>query len=324
MNLPLLAMLIMAPIADPDPQALEEVQVKDLPSPMMWRVSREDHELWIIGTMSPMPINLEWNRKEVEAVVRDADEIIGGMNMTASINVRSGFALMGALPSLINIHKNPDKAKLQDLLPPEQFERWQKLEIAALGKLPEDDILQWRPMIIADALFAKTLRSRGLGENDQVSGVMYSVAHEAGKHVQNFNQQWALSKPRKLIAEFRSLPRAPEVQCLVETMDFIEQKLPQVEALARLWAVGDSKLLEQDLSALERQPCTLASVRESSLKDMISQTEGGARQYFLDMAGYVLLGRDSTVATMPIQVLAGTDGVLEQLRRSGYTVEDPR
>ena len=60
-----------------------------------------------------------------------------------------------------------------------------------------------------------------------------------------------------------------------------------------------------------------------SLKDLINMTEGGARQYFMDMAGYVLLGRNSTVATMPIRVLAGSGGVLEQLRRSGYTIESP-
>jgi hypothetical protein len=83
-------------------------------------------------------------------------------------------------------------------------------------------------------------------------------------------------------------------------------------------------LLTQDLSTLTRESCTLASVRESSLKQRWEELEARGRQEFLDTAGYALLGREVAVTTLPIQFIAGPRSLLDDLRASGYTVETPR
>ena len=58
--------------------------------------------------------------------------------------------------------------------------------------------------------------------------------------------------------------------------------------------------------------------------EVLDELEQKSRQDFLDMVGYALLGRGTTVTTLPMQLLTGPKSVLETLRASGYTVEAPR
>src|SRR6185312_1379732 len=46
------------------------------PGPGMWRVSRDGHELWILGTLSPLPRGMTWQSREVESVIASAQEIL--------------------------------------------------------------------------------------------------------------------------------------------------------------------------------------------------------------------------------------------------------
>ena len=53
------------------------MKVSDEPGPLMWRVSRDDHVVWIIGTMSPVPTGLKWNDRQMRAVLAESDEVLG-------------------------------------------------------------------------------------------------------------------------------------------------------------------------------------------------------------------------------------------------------
>ncbi len=304
-------------------ETLEEVKVSDEPGPLMWRVSRDDHVVWIIGTMSPVPTGLKWNDRQMRAVLAESDEVLGQISYSASVD-GGRFAVIRSIPALLKARKNPDGAKLGELLPPEQYARWRSLAEAALGEPAEEDMEEWRPMLLADVLYFETLKSRKLREGDVVTPRLHKLAREAKVPVRRREVDVKLDKPKTLIAEFRSLPRDREIECLIATMDFIEQDVPKAEARARAWAVGEPALMEEDLAALNREPCTLAAVRDSSMKDRLNELEQKSRQDFLDMVGYALLGRGTTVTTLPMQLLTGPKSVLETLRASGYTVEAPR
>lgn len=319
----LLACLLASPAlsaADAEPAVLEEVRVQDEPGPLMWRVSRDDHVLWIIGTLTPVPKDLAWNTRQVKTAVQEAEEVLA-LNVHASVD-GNAFTLMRHLPALLKLRKNPDGAQLRDLLAPEQYARWQRLYAAAHDDSPED-IEDWRPMILADVLYMRTLAKQGLVDRDPVTPVLRRIAKEAKVRTERRQISMGLGKPKPLIEEFRNLPRQRELDCLVATMDHIEQQLPGAAARAQAWATGDPALLTQDLSAAHHDSCTLLSVRESSLKEQIDRLEQQSRQAFLDMAGYALLGRGTSVTTMPVQFLRGERNVLDDLRASGYLIETP-
>jgi uncharacterized protein YbaP (TraB family) len=307
----------------PGTETLEEVKVSDEPGPLMWRVSKDDHVVWIIGTMSPIPTGLTWNDRQVRAVLAESDEVLGQIFYNAKVD-GGAFAVIRSIPAMLKARKNPDGATLVDLLPPDQYARWRRLIEGAIGKPPDEDMEVWRPMLLADMLYYETLKSRKLKEGDVVTPRLHKLAREAKVPVRRREVDVAIDKPRKLIAEFRELPRAREIECLIATMDFIDQEMPKAEARARAWAIGEPALLAEDLAALNREPCTLTSVRESSLKDRLIEMEQQSRQDFLDMVGYALLGRGTTVTTLPIQFLTGPKSLLNTLRASGYAVESPR
>lgn len=303
-------------------ETLEEVKVSDEPGPLMWRVSKDDHVVWIIGTMSPVPAGLTWNDRQVRAVLAESDEVLGQISYKAKVDGGS-FAVIRSIPAMLKARRNPDGATLSGLLPPDQYARWRRLAEVAIGKPAEEDMEVWRPMLLADVLYYETLKSRKLREGDVLTPRLHKLAREAKVPIRRREVDVPIDKPKKLIAEFRELPRDREIECLIATMDFIEQEMPKAEARARAWASGEPTLMAEDLAALNREPCTLSSVRESSLKDRLIEMEQQSRQDFLDMVGYALLKGGTTVTTLPMQFLTGPKSVLDTLRAS-YTVESPR
>ena len=41
------------------------------PGPGLWKVSRGDHVLWLLGTTSALPANMQWRSDEVERIAQE-------------------------------------------------------------------------------------------------------------------------------------------------------------------------------------------------------------------------------------------------------------
>ena len=50
------------------------------PGPGLWKVTSGDHVLWILGTLSPLPKNMHWQPKDVEAAIAAGVPCIGFAN----------------------------------------------------------------------------------------------------------------------------------------------------------------------------------------------------------------------------------------------------
>src|SRR6266516_1115194 len=44
--------------------------------PRMWRISKDDHVLWILGTISPLPRKMTWQSDAVETVLQETQEVL--------------------------------------------------------------------------------------------------------------------------------------------------------------------------------------------------------------------------------------------------------
>ena len=61
------------------PVVLEQMLVSgEQPGPGMWKVSKGDNTLWIIGTQTPVPEKMKWRAKGLEAIVAQSQEILTG------------------------------------------------------------------------------------------------------------------------------------------------------------------------------------------------------------------------------------------------------
>ena len=53
------------PIRDVAPVVVSGV----LPGPGLWKVSKDDHVMWVLGTQAPLPRRMQWRSAQVEEVL---------------------------------------------------------------------------------------------------------------------------------------------------------------------------------------------------------------------------------------------------------------
>ena len=64
---------------DSEPESAPEkiVVVGQRPGPGLWKVSKDDHVLWIFGTYSPLPDKTIWRSRQGETVLGQSQEVLG-------------------------------------------------------------------------------------------------------------------------------------------------------------------------------------------------------------------------------------------------------
>ena len=148
-------------VVEPQP-AIEEILVTgQQPGPGLWKVTRPadgaDHVLWILGSYGPLPRKMSWRSAELETALAESQAVIAPVSMRASVGALGGVTL---LPSLVGLRRNPDDARLQDVVPPELYARWLPLKERYIGR--DEDVEKWRPIFAAQELWEQALRKSGL------------------------------------------------------------------------------------------------------------------------------------------------------------------
>ena len=59
------------------------------PGPGLWLVRKGGHDLWILGTLNPLPAGMRWQSKQVEQVIANAQEVIRAPRV--SFDFKVGF-----------------------------------------------------------------------------------------------------------------------------------------------------------------------------------------------------------------------------------------
>ena len=130
----------------------EVLVVGEQPGPSLWRVYKNDHVMWVMGTLSPLSKDMHWHSKQVEAAVAESQEFLREPGVKLEV---SFWGKLSLLPSLVGIKNNPDGAKLVDVLPENLYARWILLKEKYIGK--DNDIEKHRPIFAATELFKKSI-----------------------------------------------------------------------------------------------------------------------------------------------------------------------
>jgi uncharacterized protein YbaP (TraB family) len=317
----LLALLLITPAAAQE--TLEEVVVLgEQPGPAMWQVSKGDHSLWIVGTLTPLPSKMTWRSKQVEATVKRSGEVLAGSSVRGDLQ-GGRFAAMRLIPSLLRLRANPDGATLQQILPTETYERWTRLYRKYFGKDPTDKE-RWRPMFAADALYEKALERSGLSPREVVSPKIEQLAKAAKIRVRKREFRVPINDPRGLIAEFATTPRDKDIACLVATLDRIEKDLPNMRARAEAWAKGDVARLRALPYSNQTETCIEAALNGPRLRAMFEEQKAALIADWLGVTSYLLLAHETSVTTLGLSELLGKDGMLAKLAQRGYTITEPQ
>ncbi len=304
-----------------DDIAVEEVVVSVArPGPGLWRVSKDEHELWVLGTVSPVPKRMKWDSTLVEGVIEDAGLVLLGPRIEVDADV-GFFGAMALLPSAMRMRNNPEKEKLKDVMPADEYARFLNLK---KRYMPRDrSIEKRRPLVAAGELYERSVERVGL----QLDSVTQKVIKRAAKRnkLKPIEPEYKIKidDVKALVKEFNATS-LDDLACLKQTMTFIEQDLGAAKARATAWADGDIATLKNVPLTDRRHACENAIMRSDVIKKRgYDELPKRLAETWLAAAEAAIAEHEVSFAVLPMRQVMDSDGYLAMLAARGYLVEAP-
>jgi len=272
--------------------------------PLIWRVSKGDSELYLIGIVSPVPNDLVWNSNGIRGVLTGAKQLM--LPPGASVGLLEGLWFLMWNRDSIYL---PDDTPMESTLPSPLRARF----LAMRDKLKQDAD---RYSSLRVPLAAMRLE----GDFQKAQKLNYRKVRET---IERIARQVAVT-PRA-IAKYEALPLVKQLPkmtpagneaCMRAALDDIEVQSVHAEAAADAWATGDLEGLKANYSDTRFAACieampSFASMFQRAVKDQVAAANGA-----LNRPG-------KSVMVVSMGELLRRDGLLDKLRAEGMTVDQP-
>jgi hypothetical protein len=316
--------------AETPEEPLQEIIVTgEYAGPGMWQVTHAEHPghtLWIVGEPPLLPRQMRFRSQNVERVAVQSQEILMqpglGLNPDEKIGV---FRMLTLVPAAMKLRKNPDKATLQELLPPDIYARWLVQKKLYLGR--DSGVEKMRPFLVAEKLRDAAIKELKLGYGGDW-GEVWELVRNKKIPVTTPTLEFTF-KTDDLRGQLKALSREKlaDEECFARTVELTEAlSNKQVEdARARAWATGDLARL-QELPPLPDADSSCEQAIVNALA-MTTPIPGDVREQMDELwfsaAGNALTKNESTLAFVRMSELLGERGYLESLRKRGYEILSP-
>lgn len=317
-------------LAETAVEPLEEIIVEgEFPGPGMWQVTHPDypgHTLWIVGDPPLLPHGMRFRSRQVTQVASQSQEILQQTGLSLKPDGKIGvFRIVSLLPAAMKLRKNPGKATLQELLPPDIYARWLVQKKLYLGR--DSGVEKMRPFLAAEKLRDAAIKGLRLGYGGDWREVWDLVKKDKIRvTTPTLEFTFKTDGLRAQIKDFSRKKLADE-ECFARTVELTEALAnKQVEdARARAWATGDLATLEE----LPPLPDAETACEQAIVNALATTTEVPANvreqmdELWLSAAINALTKNESTLAVVKMSALLGDAGFLERLRKRGYEVLAP-
>jgi hypothetical protein len=309
---------------------LEEVIVSgEYAGPGMWQITHPDHPghtLWIVGEPPLLPQGMRFHSRQVGNVASQSQEILMQVGVSLKPDEKVGvFRMLTLVPAALKLRKNPDKATLQELLPPDIYARWLVQKKRYLGR--DSGVEKMRPFLVAEKLLDAAIKKLQLGSGGSWAEVW---EHVKAKKISVTNPTLEFTfKTENLRGQIKAFSRQKlaDEECFARTVELTEAlSNKQVEdARARAWATGDLAKLQElpplpdRESACEQAVVNALATTTPVPTDLREQMD----ELWFSAAGKALTKNQSTLAFVKMDELLGDHGYLERLRKRGYEVLPP-
>ncbi len=300
---------------------LDEVLVTgDQPGPGLWRISRGENTMWLLGNQSPLPRRMRWRSDEVLALVASSQLVLASPTLTFGSDIGRIRGLL-LVPALLGARRNPDQASLAEVLPEETYQRWSALKRRYLPR--NRGVEKWRPLFAAQKLYEAAVEDSGLRFDNIVWPLVEKAAKRARVEVIVPAVSVRIEAPRAAIKDFAKTS-LDDLACLELTLERLETDLESMRDRANAWAVGDVALL-RDLPFIDQGPACIDAVLQSSVLSErgFADLPQQAKTVWLEAAEKALEENSQTFAVLPMRLVLGDDGFVAALRERGYHVEAP-
>ncbi|RUL65828.1 TraB/GumN family protein [Dyella dinghuensis] len=291
----------------------------ELPGPALWKVSKGDHVMWILGLVTPVPRDMRWKFTPLEKRIAASQAVLKPPGL--EIGVLGPSANRVLTSSMMRLKYNPDGERLEQVLEPALYKRWRMQKNRYL--YDNQSIDDMRPIFAGRRLYDAVLRHAGLVEQTRIEKTVYDAADRHGVKIIDPAYQLALGDPHAAIGTLGKYDMDDQ-RCLGMVLNAIEHDLVQTTLRANAWATGDLDGLKATLMETQEDAClpgidTSPFAKALGLSDMQQHID----QSWIEHAEQALAQNTQTVALLPMEQLFMPNGYLSALRADGYTVQAP-
>lgn len=297
-----LTALIAAPLAaqdDPAPSDNAIVVTAQRSGAPMWTVTTATGTVILVGEIRAVPKSVPWEPVRLEEATREADRVILGARPKISPGDVLRLMFSGS-----KFTKLPDKTLASEYLAPDQWTRLQ-----ALGTAHGEDYSRQSFLFTSFEMLRKQLRFNKDTARD-ASDVVKDAAEKADVPI----TRAATLRGEDIIDNLADAPPAAHIPCLSAAMDAVEAGPDIVEARATNWR-------------RYKIPAVMANPLESALGQCwpwADETLGSElRTIWVDRIAEASGSTGTTLAVVPLRVLAESGGVLDQLDARGFDIAGP-
>lgn len=309
-----------SPSPDAPPAELDTIVVTgEQPGPGLWKVSKGDHVLWVLGVLAPLPKKMEWLSREVEQRISESQALLS--RPFVSVKLKSGFwASVALLPSMVGIRDNPDDKTLAEVVPTDIYAQWQTLKQRYLGR--SDKVETWRPLFAATELYESAIRKSGMTVGaDSINKAIAKLSKQAGIKPTEVGVTIEIEASRKTAKEFKA-SRLDDLECFSKTLDRIETDLDNMKLRANAWAMGDLESLRALPYEDQYTACTQAIQGAAVFRD-VGDLKARVKAAWLEAAAKTLDEYPTSFAVLGMRQVVASDGYLAALRERGMLVQAP-
>lgn len=295
--------------ADQAPQVLDEVVVTgERTGPGLWHVHRGNAQVWILGSLSPLPKGITWRSKQVEQILDGTHEVLIQKPLEIGIArivwlfiterrllmLSGGKRLKDVLPANLHARFAVQRAKYTDAA-----DKWER----------------FRPLVAAAFLQRAAFHRVGLSTRVDLGAAVRMLAEKHHVDVEEIK----IAGVRDVVEALKTLPAAAENACVEASIATVESGLPRLVERAQAWADGNVERLESLPEPKELNACRAALDEGSGASDLIARI----RRTWLDAIDARLRGGGVTLAVVNIDMLLERGGLLDELRAQGFQVDAP-
>jgi uncharacterized protein YbaP (TraB family) len=290
-------------------QVLDEMVVtSERTGPGLWHVHRGAAQVWILGSMSPLPRGITWRSKQVEQVLDSTNQVL--VQKPFEIGIARILWLLITERSLLMVGGGK---RLKDVLPADLHARF-----AVQRAKFTNDANKWerfRPLIAAAFLQQDAFHSVGLSARLDIGASMRTLAKKHHVRVEEIK----IAGVSDVLEALKTLPPVTENACVKASLVTTESGLPRLVDRAQAWANGNVELIEKLPEPPEVDACRAALDSATGSADLISLM----RRTWLGILEKYLQSGGVTVAVVNIDLMLERGGLLDELRAKGYEVEAP-
>jgi uncharacterized protein YbaP (TraB family) len=292
----------------PAPPLDEIVVTAERAGPGMWHVHRGDANVWILGSISPLPRDITWRSNQVENVLERTSQVL--VQKPIEISIPRVLWMLIADRKFLMVGGGK---RLKDVLPPELYARFD----AQRSKLeePSDKWERYRPIIAAAFLQQAAFHRVNLSMRLDLGAALRNLAKKHGVRVEEIKVAGASD----MLEALKTMPAAAERTCVEASLTTLESGLPRLVERAQAWAEGNVERIENLPELKEVDACRSALDEGKGAFDVI----GRIRQTWLENIEKYLRSAGTTIAVVNLDMLLERGGLLDELRADGYAIEGP-